>query len=186
VIQEELTKGLGDRAPRVESHYFENYLNLPLHRSGHLVQAGARMVQHGDFAPVNILRDPARDQWGVIDWDWMGASYPPLFDFFTFFTRVHFLERRRKGLTFHEELMESFVDSFFRPTWFSSVVQEQVIRYCDRFQLSYQDTFDHFIQYLLFQCGKYRHVMPGHPEFHSSYEEILRGSIRSKERFVCQ
>ena len=186
LCQDELTSSLRDRAPRIEDHYFENYLNLPLEDYSPLGQVGAGMVQHGDFAPVNILHYAARGQWGLIDWEWMRASYPPLFDVFTFFLRVHYLEHRRNGLTPQQELVNSVVDSFFSSNWFSVFVRDQTYRYCDRYKIPYKDAFDHFTRFLLFQCGRYRYAITAHPTTIASYEEVLKWSISHKERFVCQ
>jgi hypothetical protein len=157
-IQDLLTKHVVQDAYQIEPHYFENYLGLPPEEDASLSQSGSLMVQHGDFAPVNILLNPTRPEWGVIDWEWMGTSFPPLFDLFTFCSRVHYLQRRRKGLTFFQEY----------------------------FQIPNGAVYSFFVRYMKFQCGKYRHAMPGYPDFQHSYEECLKWSIKNKERFICR
>ncbi len=186
LTQDLLTHHLRDRARRIEDRYFENYLNLQMEDYRRLEPAGAAMVQHGDFAPVNLLRDGPGGKWGLIDWEWMRASYPPLYDTFTFFLRVHFLANRRTGLTRHQELVDSVMDSFFNSNWFSQLVHDQAMSYCNRYHIPRQDVFSHFIRFLLFQCGRYRYAITGHPAALASYEEILKWSIRHQERFVCQ
>lgn len=183
-IQDRLTRHLGSRARKIDACYFENYLNLPLGNYPASSERPRGGVQHGDFAPINILYDRSQKRWGVVDWEWMYAGYPPLFDVFSFLCPVGLTANQRRRAGPHAQGMGPFINTFFGETWFSGIMRERVARYCDNFEIPRQHVYWFFLSYLLFQCGKYRRVIVSLPEFLSAYEERLKYSVSHRERFV--
>jgi SAM-dependent methyltransferase len=104
--------------------------------------------QHGDFFPENIFLDEISGTLSVIDWDSVGAGYPPLFDWFSLVTGIYYT---RTGARFPKgETVDrlSFQQTYFERSWFSDIVAGLTRRLSSSCGLDVSWAGEWFAQYL--------------------------------------
>jgi hypothetical protein len=187
-LQKALTDKLASGIRRIESRYFENYLHFPdLQQSLTRVAAlGFESVQHGDYTTVNTHFDLSKRQCGIIDWEWMASGYPPLFDLFSFFRSMGYVENRCAGKGWEDQSFRSFAETFFRENWFSRTQRELILRHSKTFGVSPDNVFDCFLAFLLFQFNKYRLEDVAWVEFVKLYEDMVRFAVQNKDHFILR
>lgn len=182
-LQEVCSHEIIDSVYAVGNEYFNNYMCISYDWKKHDQSAYLAIVQHGDFAVNNIFFDTNTNEWGIIDWEWMGKGYPPLFDLFSLFTSVRFVNKNSSGDVFDKYYI-SFVHTYFDNNWFSEYLNKLVKRYCKNFNLNSVHIYTFFITYLLFYCNKYK--MSNLLQFRRLYEKMLTYAVNNDKAFVLK
>ena len=185
LIQKTCTEKLINDVPMISNDYFDNYLGVELGFEKGDSELCSDHVQHGDFGTVNVLHDARTGEWGVIDWEGIASGYPPMLDVFCCITSVGFVEGRKGHMKEDERYMDSFIDTYFRPSWFSGFVNELVKGCCDYFHLERGGTFRYLTAYLLYQCNRYR-LKEKYPPYQRRYEEMLIYAVENKNKCVVK
>ena len=163
---------MGRAVREIQGAYFENYLGIELGWDDAAHCQRSHEVQHGDWTPGNILLDESTSRWGILDWEWVATGYPPLLDFFSFFTAVRFMENSAGIVNEDQRHYQSFIDTYFRRNWFSEMMMEMLSSYCRHERLSSESVFDNLAAYLVFKCNKYR-LYSCLPPYQALYEKML-------------
>ncbi len=185
LIQKTCTEKLVNDLPMIRNDYFHNYLGVQLDFEKGDSELFSDQVQHGDFGTVNVFHDARTGEWGVIDWEGMASGYPPMLDVFCCITSVGFVMRQRGRMREDEGYMDSFIDTYFRMSWFSEYLNELVKGYCDYFHLERRAVFRNFTAYLLYQCNRYR-LKEKYPPYQRRYEKMLIYAVENEENFAVQ
>ncbi|MCW8855335.1 MAG: aminoglycoside phosphotransferase family protein [Gammaproteobacteria bacterium] len=181
-IQDICLQNLSHKVSAIDNDYFYNYLNAPLDDILSNESDFFHYIQHGDFAVNNVFLDEVSNEWGVIDWEWLGSGFPPLFDLFSLFTSIRFSKGGVTKYDAFEGYYISFTDSFFDKNWFSEFLIGLVKRYCNHYDLSMDDVYRYFIAFILFHCNKFRKNEL--PEYQSLYEKMMKFTIDNKDKFI--
>lgn len=83
-----------------------------------MAREGKTFPQHGDFSTVNLLRQ-GQGRLGVVDWEYFGDEYPPMFDLFSLLSSFGRLQQKE----------ENFLIPLFAPGWFSQTAARLVGKY---------------------------------------------------------
>jgi len=142
------------------------YLELSLewladfHRA--MASEGDTLPQHGDFSVVNLLWQ-GQGRVGVVDWEYFGDEYPPMFDLFSLLSSFARLQQKEENFLLH----------FFAPGWFSQEAARLVEKYALLWGLGKGDVAEAFRLYLE-KKGRRMEVLYGqrHPYTHA-YSEAL-------------
>jgi hypothetical protein len=184
-IQNVCTKRAINSTPRVKNDYFDNYVDIhnDWDKDDHNIYSNN--VQHGDFTIGNIYIDTSTNKWGIIDWEDMAKGYPHLFDIFSLFTSIQFINEDVGTDNNVEYLYLSFIHTYFCENWFSNHLKSLVDFYCNSFQLDNRYIFHNLIAYLLFQRNKYKLIFK---EINTQklYEKMLHYSIKNEKDFVLK
>lgn len=185
-VQNLLTKEVKDQLPKISAIYFENSMNFPYTKLNNInrIHLYKDYVQHGDFTCVNILYDDAENTWGIIDWEWLAAGLPPLFDIFYLFSSLEYRANKKKNELFLDHCFNSFTETFFKKNSYSDFVRNAILKYCKRFNLNNTKTFDYLLDFLLFHYNKY--CLFQATETAKLYENLLMFAIKNKDRFIVQ
>ena len=182
-MRETCSLAIGHALHEIQGAYFENYLGIELGWDSSALWQRSDQVQHGDWTPGNILLDEGTNRWGILDWEWMATGYPLLFDLFSFFTAVRFVDTDARIRKEGDRHYESFIDTYFSRNWFSEKMMEMIESYCRHVQLGGESIFCNLTAYLVFKCNKYRlhyHL----PAYKALYEKMLVYAATHKMSFV--
>jgi len=178
IFQKICNQKLADKLETVHEDYGHNYtkhnLKAPV--------AKTKCVQHGDFAANNILFDVDTGSYGIIDWEWLSAGFPPLLDIFSLFTSLRFTLAGKKYCNFYERYYDAIIDTYFNDNWFSRCLMANLIKYNQKFNLDNNDLYTYYIHFLIFHCNKYRiHKIFDHQKL---YERMLDYSVKNEKNFI--
>ena len=119
--------------------------------------------QHGDFSLVNLLWK-RQGGLGVVDWEYFGDEYPPMFDLFSLLSSFSLLGRREG---------ENFLLAYFRPGWFIQTAAGLVGKCARPWGLGTGDVDEAFRLYLVKKGRRMEELYgPRHPYTHA-YSEAL-------------
>lgn len=182
-MQETCTKNIIKPVRWIDRDYLHNYMDLPLEWNIEDISINSKYIQHGDFAVINIHRDDEINKWGIIDWEWMAKGYPPLFDLFSLFNSIRFIDVKNVPENVIDKYYLSFIQTYFSINWFSNGLKSLIKHYCDYYQVDLCLVFRYFTAFLLLQCNKYRLFYKFAP-YQNLYEKMLTYSLKHKKEFT--
>ncbi len=167
-----------------EKYYYNSLRNPnPYLKNPERLKSYQYIIQHGDFAKVNILYNTRKDLWGIIDWEWMAAGYPPLFDLWSLFKSFAYREDPAKKMEMFDAAFQSLVDSFFRNNWFSVFLKGQILKYCEIFEIDLNMVYYYFLDYTLISANKYLYDF-NMPQFEELFNRILTYALENPKKFL--
>jgi len=183
-IQTFLGKNLGELSLLSPEflHNVSGKAHAHLDDAGRLEEYRSR-AQHGDFTDVNILYDSGTGLWGIIDWEWTLAGYPPLFDAFHLISSLGYRQDPGTQKPLLERYFDSFIDTFFRKNWFNSHVKETLRWYCGETGVEFERAPLYFLDFLLYLCNKYRMTVNA-SDYEAMHREMLSYSMNHMDLFL--
>jgi len=178
-LHTKLNEHLSHKVPDLGRRYLENYLNFDLASpsGGALPPFASPSVQHGDLTAENVYLDHDTRRWEVIDWEWLGGGYPPLFDFFSLLRSIGAWRDSHLRGDSHTKTLRSFVRVFFGKGPFSNLEKEMLHTYCAGLKIDANLAFSYFRYFLLWRCNRYRlHGAAWHGASRV-WEDLLRYAI---------
>jgi len=152
---------------------FHKQFFISAHKKGELLRP--EFYQHGDFSTGNILLVSNR-RIGLVDWEYFGQGYPPLFDLFclvTSFARDSELVKTEK---FQD--IKLFKKIYFNENWLSEATKSFIKKYIQTFHLKQNSVYRAFLQYLNI---RYKRALA----LHGSLNQITR-SYKSWLEYACK
>lgn len=185
LTQKELSRKPFQQVSIISDSYFENSTGISLNPWNHpgLIELSLNSIQHGDFTDGNILYDPQKNEWGIIDWEWLARGYPPLFDLFSLYQSVGFIDRPSDHLGEFERHSQTLSDSFFKINWFSKTLKELIQTYCEQFNIPLSHVFDCFIRCLLFYHNKYR-IHTNRLDYQQMSLKLIVYAVQHQKEFI--
>jgi hypothetical protein len=185
-LQDVLSKNIKDNLNRLSKEYFANSLGIsyPWLNQDDRTYSYKHFVQHGDFTDVNIIYDSLNKTFGIIDWESLSSGYPPIFDLFSFFTSFEYHERKVKKAAWLDSRFYSFIDTFYKRTYFSDYITNVILNYCEYFYVDKEHIFDYFLDFLMITYNKY--TLKNWLIYANLYKQVLYFSVENKDRFIIK
>ncbi len=133
-LSEEIGNGSHPRANRYLELAFQWLVDF--HQA--TARGGGTPPQHGDFSLLTLLWQQEGGV-GVVDWEFFGEEYPPMFDLFSLLFSFASLARREG---------QNFLLAGFAPGWFSQTAAGLVARYASLWGLGWGEVEEAFRQHL--------------------------------------
>jgi len=185
LIQKYLTEHLSDKLPLLDPRYFVNSNNFTWDHfnDSRRVKQYQYIVQHGDYTDVNLSYDHKNKSWGIIDWEWTGSGFPPLFDIFHLILSLKYSEGNIRNKNFLGQYFQSFIDSFFHRNRLIDFIHEKIDWYCKEMTIDRKMVFNYFMDFLLYLYNKYRldYVLP---EYESMHKNMILYSLEHAKEFA--
>jgi hypothetical protein len=187
-LHQELNGQLCDAVVGYGTQYLEDYLHLGLNsdRSRDRTLAQGPRVQHGDLTAEHLFLNESEQEWEVLDWEWLGDGYPPLFDFFSLLRSIGSSQDGRRFRTWAEKFRSSFIQVFFTKGRLSSLQREMLLSYCDRSQIDAGHAFGYLKWFLLWRCNRYRLDGAAWPGAQSVWEDLLWYAVIHERDFALK
>jgi hypothetical protein len=186
VLHEELNGPLQREVDDFGDRYLENYLGIDFdpHFLAREFPAMYPHVQHGDLTAENVYLDETRQTWDVIDWDWLGGGYSPLFDLFSIIRSVGLTQGSPATGDWSADALRSYVRTFFSENPLSGFQRDFLAFYCDRFKIDGSLTFEYFKLFLLWRCNRYRLDGAAWPGALNVWQDMLKFAVSHPREFA--
>jgi hypothetical protein len=187
-LHQVLNEKLREKVPHFGHRYLENYLSIcPVPGGPNGTDfPEATWVQHGDLSADNVFFNHKQTSWSIIDWEWLGSGYTPLFDLLTFLRSVGASHESSEGSDWRNEFLRSSIQTFFRRNPLSNLQKELLYGYCERMKVDSQRIFDYFMQFLIWRCNRYRLDGGADPNAITVWEKLVAYAAGHEHEFICR